>query len=130
MRRFSVTVNGNVYEVEVEELGATESAPIAAAPVATPKAAAPVAPKAAPAAPVAPKAAPANGTPVKAPMPGTIVKVVVSEGQAVKNGDVLFVIEAMKMESDICAPCDGTVASIAAKSGASVNTDDLLLTIA
>lgn len=130
MRRFSVTVNGNVYEVEVEELGATESAPIAATPVATPKAAAPVAPKAAPAAPVAPKAAPANGTPVKAPMPGTIVKVVVSEGQAVKNGDVLFVIEAMKMESDICAPCDGTVASIAAKSGASVNTDDLLLTIA
>ena len=83
------------------------------------------------AAPAAPKAAaPTSGTPVKAPMPGTIVKVKVSEGQAVKNGDVVCVIEAMKMESDICAPCDGTVGSIVTKSGASVNTDDLLLTIA
>ena len=121
MRKFSVTVNGTVYEVEVEEIGANESASVAA----------PVAPKAAPAPVAAPKAvAPASGTPVKAPMPGTIVKVKVSEGQTVKNGDVVCVIEAMKMESDICAPCDGTVGTIVTKSGASVNTDDLLLTIA
>ena len=129
MRKFSVTVNGTVYEVEVEETGANESAPVAApkaAPVAAPKAA--PAPAAAPAAPKA--AAPTSGTPAKAPMPGTTVKVKVNEGQAVKNGDVVCVIEAMKMESDICAPCDGTVASIVTKSGASVSTDDLLLTIA
>ncbi|MBE6607269.1 MAG: biotin/lipoyl-binding protein [Ruminococcaceae bacterium] len=132
MRKFSVTVNGTVYEVEVEEIGANESAPVAApkaapAPAAAPKAA--PAPAAAPAA-ASKAAAPTSGTPVKAPMPGTIVKVKVSEGQAVKNGDVVCVIEAMKMESDICAPCDGTVGTIVTKSGASVNTDDLLLTIA
>jgi biotin carboxyl carrier protein len=63
-------------------------------------------------------------------MPGTIVKVKVSAGQAVKSGDVVCVIEAMKMESDICAPCDGSVTSVIAKNGDSVKTDDILLTIA
>ena len=126
MRNFSVTVNGKVYEVSVEEIGgAVASAP--ASPVAA-HAAAP-APAAAPAVAAAPVVA-GNGTPVKAPMPGTIVKVKVSAGQAVKSGDVVCVIEAMKMESDICAPCDGSVSSIIVKNGDAVKTDDVLLTIA
>jgi len=135
MRKFAITVNGNTYEVEVEEIG---GAPVyAAAPVAAPAAApapvaaAPAAPKAAPAA--APKAAApagaAGANKVNAPMPGTILDVKVSVGQSVKNGDVLMVLEAMKMENEIAAPCDGVVASINATKGATVNTGDLLLSL-
>lgn len=128
MRRFSVTVNGNVYDVEVEEIGA--GAP--AAPVAAPApAAAPAAPKAAPA-PAAPKAAPtgsAGAVSVSAPMPGNILKVNVSAGQAVKKGDVICVLEAMKMENDIPAPADGTIASVNVQKGASVNSGDVLVTM-
>ena len=122
MRRFNVTVNGVSYDVLVEEVGAESSAPKAV----------PAAPKAAPvAAPAAPKAAPVNAgsIAVKAPMPGTIMKINVSAGQAVKKGDVLCVLEAMKMENDICAPQDGTVASVNVQKGASVNTDDVLVTL-
>ena len=110
MRKFNITVSGKTYEVLVEEVGAA-SAPVAAAPVA----------------PVA--AAPANGTTVSAPMPGTILDVKVTNGQAVKEGDVLCVLEAMKMENDIQAPCDGTVVAIQATKGSSVETGAPLVTI-
>ena len=133
MRRFNVTVNGVSYDVVVEEIGGTPAQAPVAAPVA------PAAPVAAPAAPAqapaqAPKAAPApagkaGAVTVKAPMPGTILKVNAAPGQAVKKGDVLCVLEAMKMENDICAPEDGTVASVNVQKGASVNTDDVLVTL-
>ena len=120
MRKFIVNVNGNTYEVEVEEVGAAASAP-AAAPVAPVKAAPAAAPK-------APAAAPAGGTPVKAPMPGNVLDIKVSNGQAVKKGDVLVILEAMKMENEISAPPDGTVTVVASK-GATVNTGDVLVTL-
>ena len=128
MKRFNVTVNGVTYDVVVEEVGAEASAPVQAP---APVAAAPVAPKAAPA-PAAPKASPAGNAgavSVKAPMPGTILKVNATVGASVKKGDVLCVLEAMKMENDICAPADGKVASVSAQKGASVNTDDVLVTL-
>lgn len=129
MKTYNITVNGVTYTVEVEEVGATASAPVAAAPVAAPAApvAAPAAPKAAPA---APKASGAAGTvSVKAPMPGNIMKVNCKVGASVKKGDVLMVLEAMKMENDICAPQDGVVASVEVAQGASVETDALLVTL-
>ena len=120
MRRFNVTVNGVSYDVVVEEVGAEAAAPVAA----------PVAPKAAPiAAPKAAPAVPSGAVAVKAPMPGTIMKVNVSAGQAVKKGDVLCVLEAMKMENDICAPQDGTVASVNVQKGASVASEEVLVTL-
>ena len=120
MRKFIVNVNGNSYEVEVEEVGGVASAPVVApAPVAA-------APKAAPAAPKA--QAPAGGTPVKAPMPGNVLDIKVSNGQAVKEGDVVVILEAMKMENEIVAPCSGTVTVVASK-GATVNTGDVLVSI-
>ena len=130
MKTYNITVNGVTYTVEVEEVGATASAPVAAAPVAAP--AAPVAaPAAAPkAAPAAPKASGAAGAvSVKAPMPGNIMKVNCKVGASVKKGDVLVVLEAMKMENDICAPQDGVVASVEVAQGASVETDALLVTL-
>ena len=122
MKNYRVTVNGVAYDVVVEELnGSVAPAPVAA-PVAAPKAAsAPVA---------APKASGnAGATAVKAPMPGTIIKVNVKVGDAVKKGDVLCVLEAMKMENDIMAPADGVVASVEAAKGASVATDAVLVTL-
>ena len=125
MRKFNITVNGIAYEVEVEEVGAAESiTPVNPAPAAA-------APKAAPAPkPAAPKAAPvAGGTKVNAPMPGTILDVKVSQGQAVKKGDILLILEAMKMENEILAPQDGTVAQLAVSKGASVNSGDALVVL-
>lgn len=112
MKKYRVTVNGTVYEIELEEL--TGAAP--AAPAGTPAPAA-----AAPAAPV-----PAGGEKIASPMPGTILAVNVSNGQAVKKGDVLFLLEAMKMENEIMAPCDGTVTSVSAAKGATVESGTLL----
>ena len=133
MKTYNITVNGVTYTVEVEEVGATASAAAPAAPAATPATpvAAPVAPKAAPAAPKAAPAAPkaAGSVNVKAPMPGNIIKVNCKTGAAVKKGDVLIVLEAMKMENDICAPEDGVVASIEVSQGATVETDALLVTL-
>ena len=134
MAKYVVTLNGKNYEVEVEKNTAkitntTAAAAPAAAPA--PKAAPAPAPVAAPAPAVAPApvaAAPAGGANVTAPMPGTVLNVVAPVGTAVKAGDVILILEAMKMENDIVAPCDGTVASVAAK-GTSVNTDDVLATL-
>lgn len=122
MKRFNITVNGKAYDVAVEEI-TDGSAPVqAAAPSAT----------AAPAAP-APAAAPAHaageGTKVTAPMPGNILDVKVNTGDTVTKGQVLMVLEAMKMENDIVAPCDGKVTSVVAKKGDTVNASDTLATI-
>ena len=134
MAKYVVTLNGKNYEVEVEKNTAkitntTAAAAPAAAPA--PKAAPAPAPVAAPApapAPAPVAAAPAGGANVTAPMPGTVLNVVAPVGTAVKAGDVILILEAMKMENDIVAPCDGTVVSVAAK-GTSVNTDDVLATL-
>lgn len=126
MRKFLINVNGNSYEVEVEEVGgAVSSAP--AAPVAP--AATPAAPATKPApAPAAP-AASAAGEKVNCPMPGNILDVRVKVGDEVKEGDILMILEAMKMENEILAPCAGKVASVAVAKGATVNSGDLLVVI-
>ena len=121
MRRFQITVNGKGYDVAVEEVNGGASAAPAAAP------AAPAAPAAAPAAPAAPAAT--GGTDVKAPMPGTIMDVKVNVGDTVERGQVMLVLEAMKMENDIVAPVAGKVVSITAKKGDSVNANDVLAAI-
>ena len=129
MRKFNVTVNGSVYEVEVEEVEGGASAPAAApaaAASAAPKAAAP---KAAPAAKPAAPAGAQGAVKVTAPMPGNILKVNVEVGQKISKGDVVCVLEAMKMENDIPAPQDGTVASVNVQKGASVNSGDVLVTL-
>ena len=129
MRKFNIKVNGNVYEVEVEEVGgAAYQAPIqAATPVAPAPAAAP-APVAAPA-PAPAASAPAGATKVTAPMPGTVVSVKVNSGDKVTKDTVVAVLEAMKMEKEIFAGVDGTVASVNAAAGQSVNTGDVLVSI-
>lgn len=109
MKKYRVTVNGTVYEVELEEL--TGSAPVSA--------------PAAPAAASAP-AAPAAGEQIRAPMPGNILAVNVTAGQTVKKGDVLMVLEAMKMENEIMCPRDGVVSSVQAAKGAAVESGTLL----
>ena len=133
MKNYRVTVNGVVYDVVVEEVNGVQVPYVAApAPVAaTPAPAAAPAPVAAPA-PAAAPAAPAGkagANAIKAPMPGTIIKVNVKVGDTVKKGDVLCVLEAMKMENDIMAPADGVVASVEVTQGASVATDAVLVTM-
>lgn len=119
-----VTVNGKVYEVETEKPAAKPAAAPAPKPAAAP-AAAPAAPKA-----EAPKAAPVAGdVQVKSPLPGSVIKVLVSEGQAVKKGDTLLTLESMKMENAIMAEQDGTVKQIAVTPGQNVMQDDLLIVL-
>jgi len=134
--KYKITLNNRVYEVEVEAGKAmlldeyeavAPAAPAPAAPVAAAPVAAAPAPAAAPAA-AAPVVVGA-GEPVAAPMPGTIVKVNVTQGQAVNAGDVLCVLEAMKMENDIKAPKAGTVSQIVTTKGASVSSGDVLIVI-
>lgn len=125
--KYKVTLNGKTYEVEVEETHAEVISVSDAAPVAPPAAPATPTPVA-PAAPAAPAAA-ADGVKVLAPMPGTILAMNVSVGQAVKAGDVLLVLEAMKMENEITAPSDGTVKQILVQKGTTVDTDAALVVI-
>ena len=113
--------------VEIEVAATAAPAPAAETPKATP---APAAPKAEPAPAPAPKAAPAGGTKITSPLPGSVIKVLVSEGQAVKKGDTLLTLESMKMENAIMADCDGTVSKIAVTAGQNVMQDDLLVVIA
>ena len=127
MKYFTITVNGTPYSVTVEETAAG-AAPVAAAPAAPAPA-----PKAAPAPAAAPKpAAPAGAqgaVAVKAPMPGNILDVKVAAGASVKAGDVLVILEAMKMENEIVAPQDGTVASVNVNQGDTVNSGDVLVSM-
>ena len=121
MKKYRVTVNGVAYEVELEEM-------TGAVPAAAPAPAPAPAPVAAPApAPVA--AAPAGGEQVASPMPGTILSVNVAAGDAVKRGQVLMILEAMKMENEIMSPCDGTVASVNTSKGSTVESGTLLCVI-
>ena len=126
MKYYNITVNGVAYSVSVEETAAG-AAPVAPAAAPAPKAALAPAAAAAPAAPAAP--ASAGAVEVKAPMPGNILKVNVTQGQAVKSGDVLCVLEAMKMENEIMAPKDGTVTQVLVAKGATVDTGAPLVVI-
>ena len=128
--KYKVTLNGKVYEVEVEKGEAILAAEYeAAAPAAAPAtpAAAPAA--AAPAAAPAAGAALASGEVIAAPLPGSVVAIKVNAGEAVKRGQILVLIEAMKMENEVVAPRDGVVAQVAAKSGQTVSTGDALLVL-
>lgn len=117
MNAYKVTLNGKVYEFTIEKINKEDIKPAEA-----PKTAA------TPAAPAAPVAG--NGEKVVSPMPGTILSVNVTAGQAVKKGDVLFILEAMKMENEIMAPADGTIAAVSTTKGASVEAGALLCTFA
>ena len=127
MRQFAITVNGVSYQVSVEELGVNTPAPAVSAPVAfAPPAFAP-APAAAPAGPK--PVAVSGGHKIIAPMPGVILEVRVKEGAAVKNGDILLMLEAMKMENEILAPANGVVKQVLVSKGATVNTDDIMIVL-
>lgn len=121
MKNYRITVNGNVYDVSVEELnGGAVSTPVApqvSVAVPTPKATAPVA------------AAPAGAVTVTSPMPGKIISVKVSSGATVKKGEVIMILEAMKMENEIVAPQDGTIASVNVNEGASVEAGTVLASL-
>lgn len=131
IKKFRINVNGVDHIVEVEELSFSASPAPVAAPAAAPAPVAAPAPAPAPAAPAAaPAPVPAGGQTVTAPMPGNILKVNVTAGQAVKAGQVLCVLEAMKMENEIMAPCDGKVAQVLVSKGATVDTDAPLVTLA
>ena len=135
MKNYIITVNGTSYEVSVEEAGAVSAEKTVVMPSAAP--AAPAAPKAAPAPAAAPKAAApapaasgaAGSVTVTSPMPGKIIDVKVNVGDVVKRGDVVLILEAMKMENEIVAPEDGTVATINVAAGASVEAGAVLATL-
>ena len=115
MKKYRVTVNGTAYEIELEELTGAAPAPAAAAPAPAPAA--------------APAAAPAGGEQVTSPMPGTILSINVAAGDTVKRGQVLMILEAMKMENEIMCPCDGKIASVNTSKGAAVESGTLLCVI-
>ena len=125
--KYEVFLNNKKYEIEVDECSvALTGVSTVAAPVAAP--AAPVAPATPAAAPVA-SAPSAEGTTVASPMPGTILAINVTNGQSVRSGEVLIVLEAMKMENDIVAPCDGIVKQVLVSKGSTVDTDQVLVII-
>lgn len=125
MKSYTITVNGTVYDVTVEEKGSA-AAPAAAAPTAAP-APAPAAPAPAPKAPAA--SGTAGSVEVQAPMPGKILAVKANPGQSVKKGEVILLLEAMKMENEVVAPQDGTIASINVNSGDMVEAGNVLATM-
>ena len=112
MSKFIVNVNGKSYEVEVEEMNSVPAQAKEQKPT-----------------PAVQTQAPVGGTKITAPMPGTIKKVAVKNGDTVKKNDVVFILEEMKLENEIYAPCDGKITSIATSEGSSVNSGDLLCTI-
>lgn len=119
MKRYQITVNGNVYDVTVEEIEAAAQAAVAPVQVQAPLKAE-----------AKPAAKPAAGsTPVTSPMPGTILDIKCKPGDTVKRGQALFILEAMKMENEIPAPCDGVVASVEVTKGATVETGSLLASL-
>jgi glutaconyl-CoA/methylmalonyl-CoA decarboxylase subunit gamma len=134
MKRYNITVNGKNYEVAVEEIGAHPTvsaaihrpAPETEAPVAVPAPTAAADPTAAPAI----TASRPGTTTIKAPMPGTVLSFSVAQGQVVQRGDVVLILEAMKMENEIVASADGTIAALRVAPGASVNTGDPLIDLA
>lgn len=126
MKRFLIKINGKTYDAEVEVLGASAAAPaVAPAPAAAPKAAAPAP------APAAPAAAPKAGGPanVTSPLPGTVLRLVKNAGDTVAAGEVVMIVESMKMENEVVAPEAGRIASIAVAAGSAINTGDLLFTL-
>lgn len=132
--KYKVTLNGKTYEVEVEKGEAVllkeYEAAAPAAPVAAPVATAPAAPAAPAAASAAASVQLGAGTAVNAPLPGTVLQIKASVGQAVKAGETVMIIEAMKMENEIVAPRDGKITSVVVQKGAAVNASDPLFTIA
>ena len=127
MKRFLIKINGKTYDAEVEVIGASAAAPaVAPAPAAAPKAAAPAP------APAAPAAAPKAGGPanVTSPLPGTVLRLVKNAGDTVAAGEVVMIVESMKMENEGVAPEAGRIASIAVAAGSAINTGDLLFTLA
>ncbi len=123
MKKYNVTVNGTAYEVTLEAVDASE-VKTSPAPAAAPAAAPAPTPAATPAAPVS-----GGKETVSSPMPGNILAVNVANGAAVKKGDVLMILEAMKMENEIMSPCDGTILSVNVTKGASVETGAVLCVI-
>ena len=110
MKTYKVTVNGNVYEITLEVIDKNE---VSTTPTSAP----------------AVSSAPAGNNEVKSPMPGTILKVNVSAGQVVKKGDILMILEAMKMENEILSPCDGTIASLNVQVGSSIESGNVLCSL-
>ena len=135
MKKFNVKVNGKTYAVEVEEVGAGQGGfayqPVQQAPVEQPVQPVPSAAQLEPVPQPAAKAAPVEGQGelMSAPMPGTILDILVTEGQVINKGDIVFILEAMKMENEIAAAADGTVAKIYTSKSATVSAGDPLLTI-
>ncbi len=122
MKNLRITVNGTAYDVQVEELGESAAPAVVAAPAAV---------KPAPAPAAAPKSASATeGEPLKSPMPGTILAINVKAGQKVKKGEVLVILEAMKMENEIVSPKDATVSGVNVSKGEAVNSGTVILTLA
>ena len=120
MKKYTITVNGTAYEVEVEEMGGVAAPKAAPAPAAAP------APKAAAPAPAAKPVAAGSAT-ISAPMPGKVLEVKVKAGDAVKSGDVLMILEAMKMQNEIMAPADGTISDVRVSAGQTVGTGDVMI---